>query len=899
MSSRVPPRSAQPSLRRPRASRTLARVTRAWPHSRSSPASSHSVMARSHHGQGLLGPSRPEERPRPRLGEARGVGARRKSLGLGDEGLQEVDRRPDLGGREVDAAERSARPDHGRPVAGPLQAHDRLTQDRHAVRRAARVDEGLAGANERRGRLGVARRDLGHGTQVDDTLLEGPHVDRPVGGRAERQSRLGARRLALGAVRCRAVGRQVLLGERARVLLAEALEVARGCQVPDPAIAPGQGRVRDVTEERLDEAEAAAVRRARVRLQREDLAAHEAAHARLQRGRVLAAHRGERGDREAPGEHRGVLHERPVGRFEAVEAGPDEGQQGLGRPQVGEVAGRPEDAVGLDQRPVGEEHPDDLDRVERDARRRAPGSLRTATSGRPGTRPSSRARIAWSLSGSRRTAVAFGRSVPHPGRRSRSSGRASVTTRSGLCRLQSSRWSMKSRRPSSPQWRSSKTSIVVPRSAMRSNRVRHAANSSSRPPGGRLADAEQREQAGFDARPFDGVGKPLGAGVRDPPPGDGRVVVVAQPRPPADHLGQRPERAPGTVGGGPAGVPVDALDDAVEVLLQLPGKSRLADPRLADDREEPRPPVATGGMEAVLEQPQLVVAADEGRLDDVVGPAATLADDAHGAEGRDRRRLALQDVVPGRLEEDGRPDGPPGGLPDEDGPGRRHRLQPGRGVDEVARHHALALGAEGDRRLAGQHAGPQLELESGGRIREGADGVDQLEGGPDGALGIVLVRGRRAPDGHHGVPDELLHGAAVARDDVARGVEVAAEELARRLRVAVRGERREADEVGEEDADEPALGRGAARPGVRSSPRPAAGPAAMPVPGAPAVPGRAARVDPAAAGFRRTWPRPRSRRRSWGTRPPAAAAFEAEPSAAGVRGAAGGADHGMLRGVVR
>ncbi len=43
---------------------------------------------------------------------------------------------------------------------------------------------------------------------------------------------------------------------------------------------------------------------------------------------------------------------------------------------------------------------------------------------------------------------------------------------------------MKSSRPGSAQWRSSNTRTVVPRSAMRSNRVRHAPASSSVLPGG-------------------------------------------------------------------------------------------------------------------------------------------------------------------------------------------------------------------------------------------------------------------------------------------------------------------------------------------------------------------------------------------------------------------------------
>ena len=86
------------------------------------------------------------------------------------------------------------------------------------------------------------------------------------------------------------------------------------------------------------------------------------------------------------------------------------------------------------------------------------------------------------------------------------------------------------------------------------------------------------------------------------------------------------------------------------------------------------------------------------------------------------------------------------------------------------------------------------------------DRVDELEGGPDGALGVVLVRDGRAPDGHHRVADELLDRAAVPRDDVPRQVEVAGEEFAHLLGVPLLGERREADEVGEQDRDEAALG---------------------------------------------------------------------------------------------
>ena len=73
------------------------------------------------------------------------------------------------------------------------------------------------------------------------------------------------------------------------------------------------------------------------------------------------------------------------------------------------------------------------------------------------------------------------------------------------------------------------------------------------------------------------------------------------------------------------------------------------------------------------------------------------------------------------------------------------------------------------------------------------------------------MRHGRAPDRHDRIADELLDGAAVEVDDLRRGIEVAREELANRLRVAVLRERREADEVGEQDRHKPPLsGRDAA-----------------------------------------------------------------------------------------
>ena len=89
--------------------------------------------------------------------------------------------------------------------------------------------------------------------------------------------------------------------------------------------------------------------------------------------------------------------------------------------------------------------------------------------------------------------------------------------------------------------------------------------------------------------------------------------------------------------------------------------------------------------------------------------------------------------------------------------------------------------------------------------------------GADGPLGVVLLGRGRAPDGHDRVADELLDGAAVAGDDVRGDVEVAREGVAHVLRVALLRERREPDEVGEQDGHEAPLRDGAGYVWPRSS----------------------------------------------------------------------------------
>ncbi len=126
-------------------------------------------------------------------------------------------------------------------------------------------------------------------------------------------------------------------------------------------------------------------------------------------------------------------------------------------------------------------------------------------------------------------------------------------------------------------------------------------------------------------------------------------------------------------------------------------------------------------------------------------------------------------------------------------------------VDQVSGDHALPFGVDGDGRLAGLHRGAKLEPLRACGLRERVDRVNEVERGADGTLGVVLARDRGTPQRHHRVADELLHRAAVALDHRARRVEVAGLQLPHVLEVAALRQRRVADEVGEQDADEPSL----------------------------------------------------------------------------------------------
>ena len=172
-----------------------------------------------------------------------------------------------------------------------------------------------------------------------------------------------------------------------------------------------------------------------------------------------------------------------------------------------------------------------------------------------------------------------------------------------------------------------------------------------------------------------------------------------------------------------------------------------------------------GGVEEVLDRGAARVAADERRLE-TRGAALVFR-----ARRRRRAAPARADVSPSLPLSSSAPasanaivcsvarrvDSPTSTVP-----GSAADWHAGGGVDEIAGDHALAARADRDGGLAGQHPGTCAKAGSADLVPERRDGGDEVERGTDGALGVVLGRDRRSPDGHHRIADELLDRPAVA-----------------------------------------------------------------------------------------------------------------------------------------
>ena len=274
-------------------------------------------------------------------------------------------------------------------------------------------------------------------------------------------------------------------------------------------------------------------------------------------------------------------------------------------------------------------------------------------------------------------------------------------------------------------------------------------------------------------------------------------------------LGERPERDAVAVGQAAAAVPAHVVGQAVDVLLELPAEPRLADAGRAGHDDQPRRRRRPRAWNSSLISAQLGVAADQRRLEavDALRCRRRRTARASAATAATGSALPFSSCSPASSK-------PTAAAASRCGRRRRPGPCPASAADCTRAAVLTASPATMPSPIAPSVTAtspvttPARAASSGAPTRRPSCGhrVDRSSAGADGALGVALVRDRRAPDRHHGVADELLDHAAVALDHRAGALEVARQQLAHLLGVARLGQRGEADEVEEQHRADPALG---------------------------------------------------------------------------------------------
>ncbi len=142
-------------------------------------------------------------------------------------------------------------------------------------------------------------------------------------------------------------------------------QIFSGGEVACPALMSGERLVGDVTHEVLQEAVLAVLGRARIRLNREHLLAHERRKHGIERVGVKPREREQPFPRERLAEDRAVREQASLLRREAVEPGGDQRMERLGHLELADLADRCVHGAVLHEQAAVEQHAHGLDRVER------------------------------------------------------------------------------------------------------------------------------------------------------------------------------------------------------------------------------------------------------------------------------------------------------------------------------------------------------------------------------------------------------------------------------------------------------------------------------------------------------------------------------------------------------
>ena len=475
------------------------------------------------------------------------------------------------------------------------------------------------------------------------------------------------------------------------VLVDRRAEVGRRREVPRLALVLRHRVVRDLLHEVLEEPVLAAVRQQRVDRDREHLLADERAEQRGDLGLRESGDRAQPLERERAAEDGPVLQEPALRRLQAVQPRGDQRLEGLGHLERLDRPLQPERAVLADQDPAVDQHPDGLHRIERDAL----GALEDAL---PDVVGEPRDRIA--EQGAHLVAV------ERLQEDRREVAGAGAPARPALRELRPRERQHEDRpvaRPLHQILDEIEQRAVGPVDVLEHHDRRSLIGDPlEEDPAGReqvllVADAtllepEQVTEARPDEPALVRVGDVPLDRLRELGRCGRRLLVLEDPGPSADHLGERPERNALAVREAPSLVPPDVGDQPVDVFLQLPDQPGLPDPGDPLHGDQVDLPVLGGVVEQILDQAELAIAAGEGWLDRGHPAEPPEADDPVGPPELDRGLLALQLERAGRFVGDHRVGGAHRRLPDEDRAGRRDRLDPRGGVHEIARHHALVLG---------------------------------------------------------------------------------------------------------------------------------------------------------------------------------------------------------------
>jgi hypothetical protein len=325
---------------------------------------------------------------------------------------------------------------------------------------------------------------------------------------------------------------------------------------------------------------------------------------------------------------------------------------------------------------------------------------------------------------------------------------------------------------------------------------------------GEVADADERPELCTHPSCVRGIGDHLAHGLAELLLGGRGVVRLEDPCLCFHDLAQRPVREAVAVRGRAGLAPPDEPRAEVDAPEELRHQPALADPRLADDRDELRPVSIHDPLEGVLERGELPGPPDERFFRDLREVCAQPGKRRERLPHDDRLRLPpCSDRLGGSVAD--RPARREvGRLVDQDRVDRGGALEPRGGVHDVPPGHAFALarsGVERDERLAGGDAEPDVEVELRIGLVEDGDRVPHFERGPDRPFGIVAVRPWRSEQTADGVADELLDVAAEASEVVPDVPVVRPEHTADVFRVGAFRALGRADHVAEERGDDLSL----------------------------------------------------------------------------------------------